>query len=85
MHWRDPGAVKYGAVPPSRPRHDMSYDYESEHTKFIRELLAKKPLLADEQRKGRAIWWDKRLDAAEQKQYDEARVNQTAYVYQTKV
>jgi hypothetical protein len=63
----------------------MSYDYESDHTKFMRELLVKKPQLADEQRKGRAIWWDKRLDTAEQKQFGEARVDQTAYVYQTKV
>ncbi len=63
----------------------MSYDYESDHTKFMRELLASKPGLAAEQRKGRAIWWDKRLDADQQKQFGEARVNQTAYVYQTKV
>ena len=63
----------------------MSYGYESDHTKFMRELLAQKPQLADEQHKGRAIWWDKRLDAIEQQQYGEARVNQTAYVYQTKV
>ena len=63
----------------------MSYDYESDHTKFMRELLAHKPQLAAEQRKGRAIWWDRHPDPAEQKQFCEARVNQTAYVYQTKV
>lgn len=63
----------------------MSYDYESDHTKFMRELMAQKPQLAAEQRKGRAIWWDKQIDAAEQKQFGAARVNQTAYVYQTKV
>lgn len=33
--------------------------YESEHTKFIRELMAKNPELEEDQRKGRAIWWDK--------------------------
>jgi hypothetical protein len=63
----------------------MSYDYESDHTKFMRELLAQKPQLAAEQRKGRAIWWDRHPVPAEQKQFGEARVNQTAYVYQTKV
>lgn len=68
---------------PSPPA--MSYDYESDHTKFMRELLAKQPGLAAEQRKGRAIWWDKHLDAAEQEQFDAARVSQSAYVYQTKV
>ena len=63
----------------------MSYDYESDHTKFMRELLAQKPQLAAEQRKGRAIGWDRHPVPAEQKQFGEARVNQTAYVYQTKV
>ncbi len=63
----------------------MSCDYESDHTKFMRELLAQKPGLAAEQRKGRAIWWDKRHDANEQEQFDAARVNQSAYVYQTKM
>lgn len=63
----------------------MSYDYESRHTKFMRELLEQKPALAAEQRKGRAIWWDKNLDPEEQKGFREARVEQPAYVYQTKV
>ena len=63
----------------------MSQGYESDHTKFIRDLLAKKPELAAEQRKGRAIWWDKNLDAGEQKGFRDGRVEQSAYVYQTKV
>ena len=63
----------------------MSYNYESEHTKFMRELLEKKPALAAEQRKGRAIWWDKNLDADEQKGFRDGHVAQTPYVYQTKV
>lgn len=63
----------------------MSYNYESDHTKFMRELLEKKPALAADQRKGRAIWWDKTLDADEQKGFRDGHVAQTAYVYQTKV
>lgn len=59
--------------------------YESEHTRFIRELMEKKPALAEEQKKGRALLWDRQLDADEQKRFTEARVKQTAYVYQTKV
>ena len=35
-------------------------NYVSDHTTFVRDLLAKKPALVDEQRKGRAIWWDKK-------------------------
>lgn len=33
--------------------------YESEHTLFMREWLEKHPGEAEEQRKGRALWWDK--------------------------
>jgi Protein of unknown function (DUF3460) len=59
--------------------------YESDHTKFMRELMAQKPQLAEEQKKGRAIWWDKSLDPDQQAQFKQARVPQAAYVYGTKV
>ena len=58
-------------------------NYESDHTRFIRELLEKKPELAEEQKKGRAIWWDKRPDdLAARREMDKGRVPQPAYVYQ---
>jgi hypothetical protein len=58
--------------------------YESEHTRFIRELKEKKPQLDEEQQASRAIWWDKRpKDLAEEARMDEGRVPQSAYVYQT--
>jgi hypothetical protein len=56
--------------------------YKSEITSFIEELKAKKPTLEDEQRLGRAIWWDRRIDRAAEADYSEARVRQQAYVYQ---
>ena len=57
--------------------------YESEHTRFIRELKERKPQLDLEQQKSRAIWWDKRpKDLAEEVVMDEGRVPQSAYVYQ---
>ena len=57
--------------------------YESEHTRFIREMKEKKPVLEQEQRASRAIWWDKRpQDLATTKEMDEGRVPQAAYVYQ---
>jgi hypothetical protein len=59
--------------------------YESEHTRFMRELFQKKPELAEEQRKGRAIWWDKDQDPETLKRNAQSRVAQTPYVYQTKV
>ena len=33
--------------------------YESDHTKFMREWMEKHPEQRDEQKKGRALWWDK--------------------------
>ncbi|MDB5741955.1 MAG: hypothetical protein JWR68_270 [Polaromonas sp.] len=55
--------------------------YVSEITSFIDDLKAKKPSLESEQRAGRAIWWDKNLNLADQVEYGEARVPQQAYVY----
>ena len=34
--------------------------YESDLTKFMREFLTQHPEEIDSQRKGRAIWWDKK-------------------------
>jgi hypothetical protein len=58
--------------------------YESDHTKFMRDLMQQKPQIADEQRKGRALWWDRSIDPREQRAYAESRVRQQAYVYQNK-
>ena len=33
--------------------------YESDHTKFMREWMAKHPEELEEQKKGRALWWDR--------------------------
>ncbi len=56
--------------------------YVSEHTTFIRDLIASKPSIADEQRKGRAIWWDKTpRELAVEKVMDKGRVAQKPYVY----
>ena len=57
--------------------------YTSEITSFIDGLKAKKPTLEAEQRAGRAIWWDKNLNRADQADYGEARMPQQAYVYGT--
>ncbi len=56
--------------------------YVSEHTRFIRDLLAKRPELEAVQRTGREIWWDKlpaEVDA--QRDMNRGRVPQKAYVY----
>ena len=57
-------------------------NYVSEHTTFVRDLLAKKPALVDDQRKGRAIWWDKTPKELEaRKEMDQNLVPQKGYVY----
>ena len=48
-----------------------SRHYESEHTKFMREWMAKHPEQAEEQRKGRALWWDKPQQVARQQELDD--------------
>jgi len=59
--------------------------YTSDITNLIQEMKAKNPSLEDDQRRGRAIWWDRRIDRTAQEAYDESRVRQQAYVYQSKL
>jgi Protein of unknown function (DUF3460) len=69
---------KFAPMPMLPSRH-----YESEHTRFIREMKERKPELEQSQRRARAIWWDKRpRDLANTKVMDEGRVPQAGYVYQ---
>lgn len=55
--------------------------YESEHTRFMRELFDKNPQLPQKQKEARAIWWDKKLDKEERRRFRESSVPQKAYVY----
>lgn len=57
--------------------------YKSDVTAFIETLKAEKPTLEAEQRRGRALLWDRAIDREAQAEYREARVAQRAYVYQT--
>ena len=63
----------------------MNRNYESEITLFMRDLLAKKPQIVEEQKKGRAMWWDKMADPDALRRDSESEVKQQAYVYQNKV
>jgi hypothetical protein len=56
--------------------------YESDITRFIRELKQQRPQLEAEQQRGRAIWWDRAQDLDTQKRNRESRVPQPAYVFQ---
>lgn len=56
--------------------------YQSEVTQFLNQLKQQKPTLEEEQRKGRALLWDKQpLDLDERAAQQRARVKQTPYVY----
>mgnify|MGYP001617567595 CR=1 FL=1 len=57
--------------------------YTSEVTQFIEQLKAQRPTLEAEQRAGRALLWDKEQDRSAQADFNEARVPQQPYVYQT--
>ena len=57
--------------------------YKSDVTSFIEELKDKKPTLEAEQRQGRALLWDRRVDRDAQAEATASRVPQQPYVYQT--
>ena len=57
--------------------------YKSDVTQFIEALKAAKPTLEDAQRAGRALLWDQALDRTEQADWQDAKVPQQPYVYQT--
>jgi hypothetical protein len=56
-------------------------DYESDTTRFLRELLNKHPELAAQQKSLRATWWDRKLDADEQRRFQAADEPKPAYAY----
>ncbi|WP_322059339.1 DUF3460 family protein [Paraburkholderia sp. J63] len=56
--------------------------YQSEITQFLNQLKEQKPYLDEQQRKGRALLWDKQpLDLDERERQQASRVRQTSYVY----
>jgi len=58
--------------------------YVSDVSSFINELKARRPTLEAEQRQGRALLWDKPQDRVASAEWEEAKVAQQPYVYQTK-
>ena len=58
--------------------------YESDITRFLRELKENNPEIDRGQKAGRSIFWDKDIDSDLYRRYAESDVPQQAYVYQTK-
>jgi hypothetical protein len=60
--------------------------YESEHTRFIKELKARSPGIEQRQQEGRSLLWDKAPQSLdEQERIKQSRLRQNAYPYQNKV
>ncbi|MGN6315051.1 DUF3460 family protein [Trinickia sp.] len=56
--------------------------YQSDITQFINQLKEQKPTLEADQRRGRALLWDKQpIDLEERSAQQQSRVKQTPYVY----
>ena len=59
--------------------------YESEITRFIKDLKQQNPDIEEQQRLGRGLLWDKTpLDIDAQKRAQESGIKQQPYVYQNK-
>ena len=55
--------------------------YESEITKFMRELLQRNPELRELQKKNRATWWDKKPDREQQSRFEQSNIGVNGYAY----
>lgn len=55
--------------------------YESEHTKFMREMMAKNPQWEEGQREGRAIFWEQKTTATDQTANKASREAHRSYPY----
>ena len=55
--------------------------YESDHTVFMREMMATHPDWLEDQRRGRAIWWDRKVDLNEEKSRRESTEAARPYPY----
>jgi hypothetical protein len=64
--------------------HFLWKPYTSDVTQFIEQLKTQRPALEEEQRRGRALLWDRAIDGEAQAEWREAEVPQQPYVYQTK-
>ncbi|HMV21944.1 MAG: DUF3460 family protein [Betaproteobacteria bacterium] len=60
---------------------DVNTSYVSDHTKWIDELMEKNPDWAADQKAGRALWWDKKQDAAALARQNDSKVPQKPYPY----
>jgi hypothetical protein len=59
---------------------EVNTSYVSDHTQWMNEQLAKNPEWVEDQKAGRALWWDKKQDA-ETAARQQTKVAQKPYPY----
>lgn len=55
--------------------------YVSDHTRWINEQLEKNPAWVEDQKAGRALWWDKKQEVETSARNAESKVAQKPYPY----
>ncbi|HXE38686.1 MAG TPA: DUF3460 family protein [Azonexus sp.] len=60
---------------------DVNTSYVSDHTTWINDQLEKNPAWAEDQKAGRALWWDKKQTVEETVRNAESKVPQKSYPY----
>ncbi len=59
----------------------MAQPYKSELTGFLSSLTKEHPEIVEQQREGRALWWDRATDPEDERRWAEAEPKRTSYVY----
>lgn len=60
---------------------DVNTSYVSDHTKWINDLMEKNPAWVEDQKAGRALWWDKKQETDASARNDGSKVPQKPYPY----
>ncbi|MBK8319136.1 MAG: DUF3460 family protein [Betaproteobacteria bacterium] len=60
---------------------DVNTSFVSDHTKWMNELLEKNPDWVEDQKVGRALWWDKKQDVDCTQRNADSKVPQKSYPY----
>jgi hypothetical protein len=55
--------------------------YVSEHTQWMNEQLASNPAWVEDQKAGRALWWDKKQETESTSRNAESKLAQKPYPY----
>jgi hypothetical protein len=60
---------------------DVNTSYVSDHTKWMAEQMEKNPQWAEDQKVGRALWWDKKQDVDSTLRNAQSKVPHKSYPY----